>query len=362
MKVLLNTLHEKAASRATLPGRRSERGYALMMVVFFVTLLLIASMAAAPSILQQGKREKEQEMIWRGQQYVRGVKLYYRKMGRFPTSVDDLTKPKVGSLRFMRQAYKDPMNVGDGSWRLIYVGPAGQLIGSLKPPQTLQIPGASTGLGTSASALASASAGQRSTGTGSSSFGSFGNSSGGATSSFGTPAGAGNNPQTATPPANGEGAAAAAGQPAAATDGSQPTAGDASGATGGDAMSTPQAITPTETPTIIGGNIIGVGSKISGRSVIVYDKAKNYHLFEFIWDPSKDATLAGQPVQNGPGLGQNIGTNPGSFGQQPGQAGQPGGANPNSAPNTPNTPNNAPPTTPPLDSNPTPAPEPEPQQ
>src|ERR1700738_2770691 len=41
----------------------------------------------------------------------------------------------------MRQAYKDPMNSGDGSWRLIYVGPSGQLIGSLKPPQTLQMPG-----------------------------------------------------------------------------------------------------------------------------------------------------------------------------------------------------------------------------
>jgi len=61
-------------------------------------------------------------------------------MGRFPTSLDDLTKPKLGSLRFMRQAYKDPMNKENGEWRLIYVGAAGQLIGSLKPPQNLQLP------------------------------------------------------------------------------------------------------------------------------------------------------------------------------------------------------------------------------
>src|SRR5260370_35261309 len=79
-------------------------------------------------------------MIWRGKQYTRGVKLYYRKMGRFPTSLDDLTKPKLGSLRFMRQAYKDPMNKEDGSWRFIYVGPPGQLIGSLTPRQNLQFP------------------------------------------------------------------------------------------------------------------------------------------------------------------------------------------------------------------------------
>ena len=98
-------------------------------------------MAVAPNILTQGKREKEAEMIWRGKQYARGIKLYYRKTGKFPTSMDDLTKPKLGSIRFMRQAYKDPMNPKDGEWRLIYVGPSGQLIGSLKPPQTIQLVG-----------------------------------------------------------------------------------------------------------------------------------------------------------------------------------------------------------------------------
>src|SRR6202521_968608 len=155
-------------------ARRSthrEDGYALMMVVFFTALLLIATMVAAPRILLEGKREKEKEMIWRGQQYVRGVKLYFRKMGRFPTAIDDLTKPKTGSLRFMRQAYKDPMNTGDGSWRLIYVGPAGQLIGSLKPPKTLQMPGVGPGLGASASSVATNSTG------GSSAFGSSSGSS-----------------------------------------------------------------------------------------------------------------------------------------------------------------------------------------
>jgi len=66
-------------------------------------------------------------------------KLYYRKMGRFSDSLDDLTKPKLGSSASW-QAYKDPMNKENGEWRLIYVGAAGQLIGSLKPPQNLQLP------------------------------------------------------------------------------------------------------------------------------------------------------------------------------------------------------------------------------
>jgi hypothetical protein len=357
-----------------------EHGYALMMVVFFTALMLVAAMVAAPRILLEGKREKEKEMIWRGHQYVRGVKLYYRKMGRFPTSIDDLTKPKTGSLRFMRQAYKDPMNAEDGSWRMIYVGPAGQLIGSLKPPQTLQLPGAGPGLGTAASTMAGNSTGQQAGGNsafGGSSSSAFGSSSGfgsfGSSSANGANAGANSAPGSGAPggaasPTGGGGnaaqpgtqqggdqqnnaqaggaqggAATANGQPGApgqnggaTADGSQ-AATDASGAAS-DAMSTPQAIAPTGTSTIIGGNIIGVGSKISARSVMVYEKAKNYHLFEFIWDPSKDTTIAGQvPLQTGPGLGQNIGTTPSTFGQQPGTAnpnqGQPnapgnGGASP----------------------------------
>src|SRR6201997_306621 len=120
---------------------RKQDGFALILVVFLTTLLLISVMAIAPSIRTEKQREKEQEMIWRGKQYVRGIKLYYRKTGHFPTAVDDLTKPKLGSIRFMRQAYKDPMNKEDGAWRFIYVGPAGQLIGSLKPPETLQLAG-----------------------------------------------------------------------------------------------------------------------------------------------------------------------------------------------------------------------------
>ncbi len=349
--------------RKSRPMRPRESGYAFMMVVFFVALLAIAAMAAGPRILMDGKREKEQEMIWRGKQYVRGVKMYYRKMGRFPTSVDDLTKPKVGSLRFMRQAYKDPMNSGDGSWRLIYVGPAGQLIGSLKPPQTLQLPGAGGGLGTPASTLATNSA-QQPGGLGTSGFGSFGNAIGAA----GGGAAANSNPQGNGQPntqANGDqpnpqmSGTAQGGTP---TDGTQAAGTDANGAPAGDAMSTPQAITPTESPNIIGGNIIGVGSKAVAPSVIVYEKAKNYHLFEFIWDPSKDVTISGQPgMQTGTGLGQNVGSNPSAFGQT-----QPGATSPASAgapaqnnPPANNPPANNPPEAP-LDS--TPPPEPDPQQ
>ena len=76
-------------------GKRGQQGYALLLVIFMATLLLILATKAAPDIKTEGQREKEKEMIWRGRQYARAIKLYYRKMGRFPTSLDDLTKPKI---------------------------------------------------------------------------------------------------------------------------------------------------------------------------------------------------------------------------------------------------------------------------
>jgi hypothetical protein len=264
--------------------RREESGYALLIVIFLVTLLLISTMAAAPNILTEGRREKEKEMIWRGRQYTRGVKLYYRKLGRFPTSLDDLTKPKIGSLRFMRQAYKDPMNKEDGSWRLIYVGAAGQLVGSLKPPQqNLQFPQAG-GIGTPAAALGGS----------------------GSLSPLGTAGASGPQGQIGS-------------QPGGTTPGTIPA-----GTTGApvstdqSAGSGPSQVPLGDTPTIVGGNIIGVGSKVNKSSVIIYEKAKNYRLFEFIWDPSKDNFGVGQPgLQTGTGLGQPLGQNP--LGKQPGQ-------------------------------------------
>jgi type II secretory pathway pseudopilin PulG len=308
--------------RLPAPRRmRRQSGYAFLLMIFLTALVMLGTIAAAPSVRTERQREKEEEMIWRGKQYIRGIKLYYRKNGRFPTSLEDLTKPKNGSLRYLRQAYKDPMNKEDGAWRLIYVGPSGQLIGSLKPPQTLQFSGAG---GPQATPAARAGLG-----------------------------GFGQQPQQGANP----------GQPGQSTTGLQPIGpgttpgtpgpGQGSGSgPGGDSgsMSTPAPLSSSDSLTsIIGGNIIGVGSKRDKASVIVYEKAKNYHLFEFIWDPSKDVmAIGGQPgtqigTPNAPG--QGIGQTPGQgFGGQGGFGTQPGNPmpQPSGPPLTPNTPQQQP--------------------
>jgi len=122
-------------------GKIRAQGYALLMVCFLVALMVLGTAAAVPSILTEGRRAKEAEMIWRGEQYARAVRLYYRKYGRFPQSFEDLTEPK-GQIRFLRKAYAEPMNRKDGSWRVIYVGPNGELIGSVKSTNMFGRPGA----------------------------------------------------------------------------------------------------------------------------------------------------------------------------------------------------------------------------
>jgi hypothetical protein len=210
----------------SFPERPSahEDGYALLLVMFFSAMLLLAAATATPNLILQGRREKELEMIWRGKQYERGIGLFYVKNHRLPNSIEELTNSN-GSLRFMRKAYKDPMNNEDGSWRLIYVGSAGELIGSTRPAAffTIAVPG---GIRSSSASSESQSA---------------------------SATGGGGAPQLTS----------------AAT---QAVSNSAEIAPGGE---------------IFGGKIIGVGSKIDKRSIIWWTGAKNYLQFEFVWDPSK---------------------------------------------------------------------------
>ena len=124
------TARSAAASSSTI-ARAKQRGYALLMAIFLVATMILLATVVTPSVLTEGRREREQEAIWRGNQYVRAIQLYYRKNGRYPQTVDDLIKGNLG-VHFLRKAYTDPMNSEDGSWRFIYVSPTGQLIGSVR--------------------------------------------------------------------------------------------------------------------------------------------------------------------------------------------------------------------------------------
>jgi type II secretory pathway pseudopilin PulG len=95
--------------------RNSQRGYAMAALLVSIAVLMVVMSVAMPVWRTQAKREKEAELIFRGQQYARAINLYTRKMGpgNFPPSIDVLVQQ-----RFLRKKYKDPMTE-DGEFELI---------------------------------------------------------------------------------------------------------------------------------------------------------------------------------------------------------------------------------------------------
>jgi hypothetical protein len=157
--------------------------------------------------------------------------------------------------------YTDPMNKEDGSWRFIYVGPNGQLIGSLNQVSLLQSALSTTGLG-----------------------------------------GLTGGTQQPPPP------------PGAATDANQPP----SSGQPGQQTNTTSAQNPLQSQlqplegNVLGGNIIGVGSKIKKPSLRLYLGGDTYEQWEFIWNPTALVAAPGQaPVNpNANPTAAPTGTNP----------------------------------------------------
>jgi hypothetical protein len=122
----------RASGVAASPSRAGrEAGFAYLLALLLVVIVTISCSAVLESVAVRERREREREMMWRGNQYARAIRLFYRKVGRYPQSLDDLMQG-VPDVHFLRQAYKDPMNKEDGTWRFIYLNQAGQIIGSTR--------------------------------------------------------------------------------------------------------------------------------------------------------------------------------------------------------------------------------------
>ena len=105
-----------------LRGQDSQRGYAMAALLVSLGVMMLLMSVAMPVWRHQAQREKEAELVFRGEQYARAVNHYQRKMGpgNFPPSIDVLVQQ-----RFLRKKYKDPMTE-DGEFDIIPVGAASQ--------------------------------------------------------------------------------------------------------------------------------------------------------------------------------------------------------------------------------------------
>jgi type II secretory pathway pseudopilin PulG len=128
--------------------RNTDSGYALLFAMLAATIVLIGLTVVLPSIYQEGQREREEELIFRGFQYARAIASFHQKFQRYPTSIQDLTKQTNG-WRFLRKEYADPMTP-KGKWRFIHANAQGILLDSKTqgpPPGAQGLPGTGQGAG-----------------------------------------------------------------------------------------------------------------------------------------------------------------------------------------------------------------------
>ncbi len=302
-----------AESPSASRRRSQESGYAYLMAMFLVMVMIVASQVALQNMITQGRRAREDDMIWRGNQYTRAIRLYYRKTGHYPQSLEDL-QTGLPELHFLRYAaYKDPMNKSeDGAWRLIWVNASGQIIGSVRYATLQQmaimdlnggkipagpLPGS---LGTPVSSMTSGSNGASN-----------------------------QNAQTPSPGGNASGPPPSGSTPDNSAGGSQNPAPAPPNSSSSDEPVNPLALlkpTGKVDGPVLGAFLTGVGggTKSDAPSVKVYNGGKNYGDWEFIWNPLEDQARAaqqglsplGQPTGQigapaGMGSTNQVGTSPG---------------------------------------------------
>jgi type II secretory pathway pseudopilin PulG len=118
-----------------------ESGYSMAALLVTLAVMSVLMSVAMPVWRHQARREKEAELIFRGEQYARAVALYRSKPGNnnaFPPSIDVLVQGK-----YLRKKYKDPMTK-DGEFQPNFVAaqtqpqPGQPQPGQPQPPQSGQ--------------------------------------------------------------------------------------------------------------------------------------------------------------------------------------------------------------------------------
>jgi type II secretory pathway pseudopilin PulG len=117
----------------SMPVFRRERGFTYIGILLVVALMGIALASAGQVWHTLQKREKEQELLFIGQQFRLALKRYADhtpgKARRAPLQLEELLQdPRhPGIRRHLRRIYLDPMT-GKPEWGLV-TGPGGEIYG-----------------------------------------------------------------------------------------------------------------------------------------------------------------------------------------------------------------------------------------
>ena len=101
-----------------------EQGFAMAALLVALAIMSLMLSMALPAWHHAAQREREAELIFRGEQYARAIMLYQRRTpGAYPPDLETLVEE-----RFLRRVYSDPMTA-EGEFRLILQSELAELSG-----------------------------------------------------------------------------------------------------------------------------------------------------------------------------------------------------------------------------------------
>ncbi len=97
-------------SRAKPAG---SRGFIFPLMLVILAAVAFAAMRLEFSGGYRLRRDKEDELLFRGKTYIRGIKDFFARNKRYPRDLKELIGDGGERRRYIRQLYKDPMTGGE---------------------------------------------------------------------------------------------------------------------------------------------------------------------------------------------------------------------------------------------------------
>jgi type II secretory pathway pseudopilin PulG len=109
MKTLTILIPMHLAGQGETDRRAPQAGYAMAALIVGLAVMAVMMTVAMPVWKQAAQREKEAELVFRGEQIARSIGLFQRKFANaYPPTLDVLVEQK-----FLRKKYKDPITNDD---------------------------------------------------------------------------------------------------------------------------------------------------------------------------------------------------------------------------------------------------------
>jgi type II secretory pathway pseudopilin PulG len=109
--------------------KRPPKGYTLVALVIGLTIMSILIAAMLPLASTQARRDKEDELIFRGFQYAEGIRTFRRRYGRYPNTLKEMYEVRP---RTLRKLWKDPITNSD-KWGIVTLTTGAPLPGTRSP-------------------------------------------------------------------------------------------------------------------------------------------------------------------------------------------------------------------------------------